>query len=330
MPGEDRLRAAASVGGPRKKALKALRAGARSTTIAIVSISFMSRRASCLLCITVAMSSGGCGGGAPPAREPLLAPQIGGRPAATADTCGDAQTCTTIGVELAKRGEDARATVALEKGCALRDIDACAALTALQQKETSAGHATATAHKGCRIEGASKDTRAARGAACRVWAEAVQRDSAPGADLHAALVAFEDGCTLGDARSCASAQLLKEQRAFDAETKQYVGQPNVHAQFLTSAVATKVACRADLSARDPADMFADQTLLEDREAAFEACAANGATDVRFVWSADASHKVTMVKVVSGDGALGACIKQALLGARARRIETCIASSHPKR
>jgi hypothetical protein len=112
--------------------------------------------------------------------------------------------------------------------------------------------------------------------------------------------------------------------------KQYVGMPNIQTQLVKTNLATQIACKADLSTRDPADMFADQTLLADREKAFDACVANGVSHVRFVWTADASRKVTMVKVLAGDGPLGACIKQALLGARARRVETCIASTHPKR
>jgi hypothetical protein len=243
---------------------------------------------------------------------------------ASADSCADAQTCASIGLELARRG-DARATVALEKACALRDVDACAALAVLMHKDSNATRANAVAHKGCRVEGATAETRAARGTACRMWGEAQPRD-ASGAEPPNVRAAFEDGCQLGDAPSCTSLQLLNEQRSFDADTKQHVGQPTFRTLLWKSGVASRVACRADAAKSDPMDMFADQTLLVDKETALDACAIHGGTQVRLVWSSDSSRKVTVVKVLSGDAAVGACVKNALLGARARRVETCVAST----
>jgi hypothetical protein len=277
------------------------------------------------------MAVAGCGG-APPAASPqsgpLPSPASSG--AGAASTCADAQTCTSVGLDLAKHGEDARAAVALEKACMLRDIDACAALAPLLRSDANPGRATAPARKGCRVEGASDETRPARGVACRIWGEAAQRDMNPATGIEATGVraAFEDGCKLGDAPSCTWLQQLNEQRSFDADIKQHVGQPTFRQQLARSGVPGRIACRADpASKNDPNDMFADQTLLADKESALDACAVNGGTKVRLVWSADGSRKVNMVKVLSGDAAVGACIKQALLGARARRVETCVATTY---
>lgn len=251
-----------------------------------------------------------------------------GPPPPTADSCGDAQTCASVGLELGKRGDNDSAVVALEKACALRHVDACAALAVLlpQRKDVNAHHAALVAHKGCELEGASGETRRARGAACRAWGEALQRDSTAG--IEPAFIAFDDACKLGDTPSCITAQKLDERRTFEADVKQQLGQPSSRQQVLKNGVASWVACRTEATGpKDPLDMFADQTLLTDREAALEACALQGGPAVRLVWTADASHKVTMVKVLSGDAALGTCIKQALLDRPARRVETCVASAH---
>ena len=285
------------------------------------------------------MSVAACGGAGSPSGpqvadvRPLATGANGGSgpPAATADSCADAHTCASVGFDLAKRGENDRAVVALEKACALRHVDACAALASLlqQQKDVNARHAAIIAHKGCEVDGATNETRPARGAACRVWGEALQRDSAAGpAAIESAFIAFDDACKLGDTRSCSLAHELDEKRAFEADVKQHLGQASSRQQISTNGVSSVVACRTETTGvTDPLDMFADQSLLTDRETALQACAVRGGPAVRLVWTADASHKVTTVKVLSGDAALGSCIKQALMDTQARRAETCVASAH---
>lgn len=258
-----------------------------------------------------------------PTTAPSSAP-----PVPTADSCVDADACLTVGRDLAAHGDDAHARIAFEKACSGGSADACATLVTLAPPTKQ--RLAETARAGCKLEGATEANRAARGAACEAWAHALVTSDG-GSDTAAALSAHQTGCQLGNADACTNARELVERRGFDADVEQYVtrvkGGATMNSMSMVNGASSWLTCHqeaAKMPARDLFDPSQGSTVLGEKLPSLRACVGEEKTQLRIVWSSNAAHKISDVKVLERDDAVNTCVKRVLLGTKVAHVETCVA------
>jgi hypothetical protein len=227
---------------------------------------------------------------------------------------------------LARAHERPGAELALGKACVgtVRSIDACAVLASMLDETAEPSRAADIAHNGCNVFGAEDGERAARGAACARWGAALRDGRGTDRDVDHALHAFDDGCKLGDERSCEARDVEQVRRS--ATRSGGVADANLQIGSLTTNGVTvdNVTCKSSSGGGGLLGSVAVGKPFADKKRSLDACVKGKSHTTRVRWTSR-NGRMAKVEVISGDDSSNRCIEHALTGARSAVAGTCAAS-----